>query len=182
MKPIKRSYVKTLASWGDRPCAPASESEEGQRIQNTIYDLNDELDAAVCNARGQWLPESKLTINQLRACAFASFSGAVPMDGLVVGVLVNKPRIFELVVDAAKSLALRRVSKQLQRVSDVLPPAFWKLKKVDDRLEWLEKHEKVAKALARIEDSEKFDDARFEMMLVAASIALDNPDEFFKKK
>jgi hypothetical protein len=104
------------------------------------------------------------------------------MDGLVVGVLVNKPRIFELVVDAAKSLALRRVSKQLQRVSDVLPPAFWKLKKVDDRLEWLEKHEKVAKALARIEDSEKFDDARFEMMLVAASIALDNPDEFFKKK
>jgi hypothetical protein len=56
------------------------------------------------------------------------------------------------------------------------------LKKVDDRLEWLEKHEKVAKALARIEDSEKFDDARFEMMLVAASIALDNPDEFFKKK
>jgi hypothetical protein len=181
MKLLNRKLMSDLVVWTDRSVIPPWGTKQEQEINNAVCELNSEIEAACFDEDGERLPESELTMNQRRALALATFSSAVPADGLAIGVLVNQPELIKAVLDAAHATKSKVITEQLEKVNKLLPASFWKFADVDARYEWLTKHQNVDEALNSIEESQEFEAAREDMMRIAAIIALDNSDEFFRK-
>lgn len=179
MERLDREFLAILEYWKDRDAPPDDQLPALDREEiSRFYDMIQLL----C-----WLGfadehcEVEPTANQRRAVALAQFATVVSRDGIRTGILLISPWLVEIVEEVAASLGRPQIASQLKRIRDVVPVDFWSLTNLDERWNWIQRHDSVLEALSSIEGSHEFDNARMDMMLVAANIAFDNPDEFFEK-
>ena len=121
---------------------------------------------------------AKLTDAQRRVGALLSIANAVPADGLVTGVLVNEADKVKHAVEAAKALGLKDVTRALDKLLSLTPKELWSMD-ADARYEWSQSDEKNVEKIAKLEETDLFEDARQTMMRAAVSLALDHAEEFF---
>ncbi len=163
----RNMHAALVANWKDHATSP---EEPGTVAYDVFYDVVGELSNSFDPSTF-----SSLSTAQQQVVSMMSFSGAIPFDGLVVGIVCNQPEVIEPAQRAAMAHKLKHSTNLFNKLSKAVPSSVIELDP-DARYEWTQTDQ--ANALQELEDSELLEDARGELMLAAMRIVVKDPNEF----